>query len=108
MTSVRKSCILKCVKRIETITCRNVLKYILGLDEESKRHLVLVTFEYFIELLAFPVLLLYELRPQCWYVLSNLATKYTSTWNAGRTSVFTLNQIRSIVLERVYSVTEQI
>ena len=34
--------ITKSVKRMEIITCRNVLKYILASDEESTRNLVLV------------------------------------------------------------------
>ena len=41
MASVRKLHIQKFVKRIDTITCRKVLKDILNLDEECKRHFIL-------------------------------------------------------------------
>ena len=69
MTSVRKSYILKSVRLIETITHRKVWKYILALDEESKRHLVLVTFRTsLIELLDLAIFLLYEVWPQCRYI----------------------------------------
>ena len=37
---------------------------------------------------------------------NNLAQE--SIWHAGRSSMFTLSQIRGIVSERTYSVTEQI
>ena len=43
MTSVKKSYISKSAKKIETITCTNVLKYILALDEESEKNLFVVT-----------------------------------------------------------------
>lgn len=43
MTSVKKSYISKSAKKIETITCTNVLKYILALDEESEKNSFLVT-----------------------------------------------------------------
>ena len=69
MTSVRKSYILKSVRLIETIIHRKVWKYILALDEESKRHLVLVTFRTsLIELLDLAIFLLYEVWPQCRYI----------------------------------------
>ena len=41
-----ESYISKSAKRIENITCRKVLKYILALDEESEESLVLVTLEH--------------------------------------------------------------
>ena len=47
MTSVRKCYTSKSIKRIEAITCRKNLKYILALDEESKKNLVLVTLVHF-------------------------------------------------------------
>ena len=47
MISVRNSYILKSVKRIETITSRKVLKYILALDKESKNNLLLETLVHF-------------------------------------------------------------
>ena len=40
MTSIRKSYISKSAKRIETITCRKFLKYLLRFNEESKRKLL--------------------------------------------------------------------
>ena len=39
-TSVWKFHISKSVNRIETITCRKFLKYLLAVDEESKRKLL--------------------------------------------------------------------
>ena len=38
-----ESYISKSVKMVESITCRKDLKYILAIDEESKKNLVLVT-----------------------------------------------------------------
>ena len=80
-----ESYISKFVKRIENITCRKALKYILALDEESERNLVLVTFRTFlIERLALPIFLLYQVKASV-LALSNLATGYTrSTWHPGR------------------------
>ena len=42
-----ESYIVESIKRIENITCRKVLKYILALDKESKRNHVLVTLRFF-------------------------------------------------------------
>ena len=47
MISVRNSYILKSAKRRETITSRKVLKYILALDKESKKDLLLETLVHF-------------------------------------------------------------
>ena len=47
MVSVTKSYIPRSVKRIETITGRKCLKYILALDEESKINLILVILVHF-------------------------------------------------------------
>ena len=46
MASVRKPYIQKSIKRIETIICRKILKYILALDKEFT-NIVLVTLEHF-------------------------------------------------------------
>ena len=40
MTYVQKSYISKSVEKIETITCRKNLKYLLPFDQESKRKLL--------------------------------------------------------------------
>ena len=45
--TVSKKSISKSVKKIENITCREALKYILALDEESTTNLVLVTIRHF-------------------------------------------------------------
>ena len=47
MASVRKPHIQKFVKRIDTITCRKVVKNILNLDEESKKHFILLSLRNF-------------------------------------------------------------
>lgn len=77
MTFVRKYYISKSVKRIESITLRKVLQYTMALDEESKRNLVLVIRTFLTERLALPIFLLFEVKPQCRSVYSNLATGYT-------------------------------
>ena len=77
MTFVRKYYIPKSVKRIESITLRKVLQYTMALDEESKRNLILVIRTFLTELLALPTFLLFEVKPQCRSVYSNLATGYT-------------------------------
>ena len=64
---------------------------------------------FLIAILAFLVFLLYEVRPQCRYILPNLAAQYTkSTSHTGRLSLFISNQIEDIVSENAYSVTEQL
>ena len=56
---------------------------------------------------SFTIFLLYEVRPQCRYVLPNLAPAYTrSTWHAGVLFMFISKQIGSVISERAYSVTE--
>ena len=47
MTSVKKSYISKSAKKIETITCTNVLKYILTLDEKSEKNSFLLTLRHY-------------------------------------------------------------
>ena len=64
---------------------------------------------FLVALLAMPVFLLCEVRPQYRYFLSNLATGYTrSTWHARRWSMFTSNKIGDIVSEWACSVAEQL
>ena len=51
---------------------------------------------------------MYETKRQCWYVLPNLATRYTrSTWYVERQYMFTSSQGGGIFSEIADSVAEQ-
>ena len=57
---------------------------------------------FIIVLLALLIFLLYGVRAECRYVLSNLARYNRSTWHTGWLSMFTSNHIGGIVSERPY------